>query len=281
MDRFERQRRLFGDLGQASLRRLHVAVVGASGLGSPTVRQVALLGVGHISVIDPGVVKQSGRNRMDGLRSWDPDGTPKVEVMARMATEIDPRIQVEALQEDAAGNRATAAIESASWLVGCVDNDAARLQLLQVSSQSGVPYIDLATEVSTRGQPVWGGRVCVMVDPDQGCLLCRGLLDQEDIRRFSDDSDARRDQADIYGIEAELLGDSGPSVAPLNNIVSACGVHELMVAATGLRRPVPSLVYRGGFGIVGHGNEQPEAGCYYCQQRRAAQRSRQALASTK
>jgi hypothetical protein len=49
---YDRQARLFGDLGQECLQRLYVAVVGLGGVGSILVEFLARLGVGHLVLID-------------------------------------------------------------------------------------------------------------------------------------------------------------------------------------------------------------------------------------
>lgn len=51
-DRFDRQVRMFGADGQARVRELHVAVIGAGGGGSLMIQSLAHLGVGHITVVD-------------------------------------------------------------------------------------------------------------------------------------------------------------------------------------------------------------------------------------
>lgn len=67
-DRFARQVALFGVGGQEKLRQTDVAVVGLSGLGSPLVQQLALLGVPRLRVFDPDELDETNRNRLVGAR---------------------------------------------------------------------------------------------------------------------------------------------------------------------------------------------------------------------
>ena len=166
---------------------------------------------------------------------------------------------------------AVAQIDGSDWVFGCVDNDGARLQLLELCSSRALPYVDLATEVFPEmAPPAFGGRVCVMIQPDDGCLMCRGLLSQEDIRRSLSDEAGLRDQEAIYGVRAAALSTSGPAVAALNALIAAAGVMEFMVTVTGLRDPNLHLEYQGTFGVLARSTDAPEPGCFYCERRRRA-----------
>lgn len=65
MDRFERQVTLpgFGQEGQAKLKHASVLVIGAGGLGCPTLLYLAAAGVGRIAVVDGDQVSLSNLNR--------------------------------------------------------------------------------------------------------------------------------------------------------------------------------------------------------------------------
>src|SRR6266446_10531916 len=93
--RFDRNIGLFGAEGQRILRQTRVAVVGVGGLGSHVVQQLALLGVGGITLIDHEEVSTSNKNRYIGLRNDDPiPGTAKVATAARLIESIDPKIEI-------------------------------------------------------------------------------------------------------------------------------------------------------------------------------------------
>jgi tRNA A37 threonylcarbamoyladenosine dehydratase len=81
-DRFDRQVRLFGPAGQARLRALHVAVVGAGGGGSILVEQLAHLGVVTITAIDFDMVKRHNLSRIMGATMPDPGRRSRVDRVA-------------------------------------------------------------------------------------------------------------------------------------------------------------------------------------------------------
>ncbi|MBK8977120.1 MAG: ThiF family adenylyltransferase [Planctomycetes bacterium] len=264
MDRFERQRRFFGAEGQDRLRSTRVLIVGAGGLGSHIVQQLAYLGAGQLIVVDPDVLDETNRNRLVGAWTSDPLGKPKVAIAHRLVAAIDPGIEIVAHQCDLRDAVVEQEIRNADWIFGCVDNDGARLLLTQRCAEARRPYVDLATEIYvSENQTDWGGRVCVAMS-GRGCLYCLGLLSQEDIQTSLADDAERRDRKAIYGIEAGALQGSGPAVVYLNGIIASLGVAEFAAAATGLRAARPHLEYRGTFGLVSARVDPPEPGCPYC-----------------
>ena len=54
---FDRQIRMFGNLGQKELARCHVGIIGLGGIGSLVAEYLARLGVGHFQLVDPDVVE--------------------------------------------------------------------------------------------------------------------------------------------------------------------------------------------------------------------------------
>ena len=264
MDRFDRQRRFFGSEGQARLRCARVVIVGVGGLGSHVVQQLSYLGVGRLVPADPDVLEETNRNRLIGALASDPLGMPKVQIAHRLATTVDPKIEVVAHQRDVRDAVVEQEIRSADWIFGCVDNDGARLLLTQRCAEAHKPYIDLASEIYVKeGNTDWGGRACVSM-AGRGCLYCLGLLSQDDIQQSLADDDERRDWKAIYGIESPALQGSGPAVVYLNGIIASIGVAEFAAEVTGLRAARTHLEYRGSFGSVSERVDPPEPGCPYC-----------------
>ena len=62
-ERYQRQMALFGDEGQELLKRSHIAIAGAGGLGSPVAIYLAVAGVGTLTIMDNDVVEISNLNR--------------------------------------------------------------------------------------------------------------------------------------------------------------------------------------------------------------------------
>ena len=261
-DRFDRNELLFGKEGQQALRRARVFIGGAGGLGTHTVQQLSLLGVGGLAVIDQQDLKRSSRNRYIGAWHNDPvPGSPKVELARRLAGLIDPDIDVVTVNEGLLSTAALAALCRCDYAFGCFDDDDARFVLNEMCLAYEKPLFDLASDAPEPG--IYGGRVAV-VWKDSGCLHCRGLLDPEDVRRFLSTEEALENEAAVYGIKRRALAEAGPSVVSVNGVVASLGVTEFMSAATGIREPHLHLNYRGDQGVVRQRKDERAPDCYYC-----------------
>jgi molybdopterin/thiamine biosynthesis adenylyltransferase len=259
--RFDRNIRLFGHEGQEKLRATHAVVTGTSGLGSPLVQHLALLGVGAITAIDDETLDDSNRNRFVGARADDPVGMAKVEIVCRLVHEIDPSIKVDAIHKGLASPEAFDAIKRGDWVFGCFDHDGPRALLNELCQAYSKPYSDLASDVPESG--VFGGRAFTSIGGD-GCLHCLGVLDADQVQDYFAGAEERKRRDDSYGVAQEVLEQKGPSVSPINGVVASLAAVEFMVAVTGMRAPRRHVDYRGDRGRVGNVTDQAPGGCFYC-----------------
>ena len=260
--RFDRNERLFGREGQQALRRAHVGVAGIGGLGTHVVQQLSLLGVGGLTLIDDEELSRSNRNRYIGAWHDEPvPGSPKVALGERLAGLYDPAIAVTRVKNNLLSAAAFTALQACSHIFGCVDSDGARFVLNEFCLAYEKPLFDLASDAPEPGY--YGGRVAVVIG-GSGCLHCRGLLDDDDVRRFLSTAEILDNEASVYGIDRRALGEAGPSVVSVNGVVASLGVTEFMAAVTGIRPPQLHLDYRGDRGTVGSRTDERAEGCYYC-----------------
>src|SRR5581483_309876 len=211
--RFDRQIALFGKEGQARIAAARVAVVGAGGLGSHVIQQLALLGVERFDVIDSEELADTNRNLYVTARFDDPvSGTLKVDIAERLIKSINPETAVVKVADSMVSVEAFNAIIAADYVFGCLDCEGARLILNELCAAYVRPYWDLASDVVPGESPEYGGRLCVSTWSEYGCLACRGLLDLDEAQLDLAGPEAQRDRQRIYGIDAALLGRSGPSV---------------------------------------------------------------------
>jgi hypothetical protein len=243
--RFARQIGLFGASGQDKLSATSVAVVGVGGLGTHVVQQLALLGVGNLTLIDSEELDTTNRNRYVGAYYYDPiPGSRKVILGARLVRSIDPAIVVKTVDDSLVSQDAFEAVRTADWTFGCLDKEGPRLILTELCAAYGRPYVDLASEVIPDERPEYGGRVLVAKD-GRGCLVCYDELDNEEAQNQLSGPEGARQREDLYGVKREMLKNSGPSVVSLNGLIASLGVTEFMVAVTGLREPTPLQRYYG------------------------------------
>ncbi|MDP9225949.1 MAG: ThiF family adenylyltransferase [Actinomycetota bacterium] len=263
-ERFARHLPLFGEEGQKKLGASRVAVVGVGGLGTHVVQQLGLLGVGHLSLVDPQELATTDRNRTVTARHDDPiPGSRKVDLAERALNRFDPNIKVEKIPKSLMTEEAFAAVMAADYVFGCLDSEGLRLVLNELAAAYARPYFDLASDVLPGDRPAYGGRVCVAWSGD-GCLVCRGLLDLGEAQLDLSSPEARRDRDALYGVKRGDLGRSGPSVVSINGAVASLGVTEFMVAVTGLRPPKPALNWYAHLGRLTTPTDPPSADCYYC-----------------
>jgi molybdopterin/thiamine biosynthesis adenylyltransferase len=261
--RFERNIRLFGTDGQRRLRSAHVAIVGAGGIGSHVIQQLALLGVGKIVVIDHEQISTTNKNRYIGATNEDPvPGTDKVNVARRLVQSIDPTTAVEAICDNLLSGSAFGAVRRSSHIFGCVDADGPRFVLNDIATAYGIPLIDSATDVSD-GR--FGGRIVTNWD-GKGCLFCLDELDQNAVQIFLENSEERLNREAIYGIPNEALDQTGPSVVSVNGAVASLAVTEFMLGCTGMRAPVRFLNYDGLSARISPRKQDARPGCPYCSQ---------------
>lgn len=162
-DRFAR----FGLIGwwdQARLRDAKLVVVGVGALGNEIVKNCALLGVGHLVVIDVDRVETSNLSRSVLFRPADA-GRPKVEAAARAAREIYPEIEVAEIAGDVVHDVGLGLFRWADVVLGALDNREARLAVNRHCYRVGRVWIDGATESLS-------GVARVFCPPEGACYEC-------------------------------------------------------------------------------------------------------------
>lgn len=261
--RYSRNEALFGQRGQQMIATARVGVVGTGGLGSHIAQQLSYLGVSHLVLVDPDVVTESSLNRLIGAIPVDV-AEPKVEVIQRLCKEILPESSVASFVSALSDSTCESALSKCTSVISCLDDDGARLDLVEFCSRLAIPFFDLATDTGHDNGKTWfGGRILFSGNGER-CPACMDLLDQRALARTSMSQEQAEVDRRIYGVEADSLAGSGPSVVSLNGIVASLAVMEWMVWTTGLRVPVPLLEYRGEAGGVFMIGDQPKPHCYYC-----------------
>jgi hypothetical protein len=264
MERSDRNIRFFGKDGQDRLRTAKVVVVGAGGLGTHVCQQLAYIGVGEIRPIDQEELDVTNLNRYVSAYNDDPiPGSRKVDLCERMILRIDPGIVVRKVYAPLRSKKSFHAIRTADYVFGCLDNEGSRLVLTELCSAYARPYFDLATEIIPGDEPCYGGRLCVTWNGN-GCLVCLDMLDLREAQRDLANPAAEHDIRAIYGVDAHLPGNTGPSVVSVNGVVASLGVTEFMLMVTGIREPRRLLTYHGHRGIVAANTDKSSPDCYYC-----------------
>lgn len=262
-DRYDRQISLFGVEGQNRIRAARVGFAGLGGLGCHMVQHLAYLGVTRYVLVDGDRASSHSLNRL--VTAYPNDiGEFKTDLAERLIQAIKPDAEVINVRHHLPHPDAVAALGQVDLILGGLDNDAPRLRLTDLASMRQIVYIDAATDThAAEGSLDYGGRV-VTAGVGPGCLYCLGHLDQRQIRSATMTDEERAAEAAIYGVPADALDATGPSVITINGVVASLAATEAMVHLTGLRMPTKQMTYRADQGGVRINLDKPTVPCAYC-----------------
>jgi len=126
---------------QSVVSRAHLLVAGAGALGNEVLKLLALIGVGHIRVVDFDTISRSNLSRMVLFREGE-IGRPKVEVVVERLHEINSDVEVQGIQGDLRFDIGLGDYRAANIVIGCLDSVNARWALNRKCLQAGVNWID-------------------------------------------------------------------------------------------------------------------------------------------
>src|SRR5512139_3128291 len=103
-----------------------VMVVGAGALGNEVIKNLALMGVGHLFIVDFDKVEAANLSRSILFREGD-DNRSKAEIAAARAKSLNPDIHVQYMNGDVTSQLGLGMIRRMDVIIGCLDNREARL----------------------------------------------------------------------------------------------------------------------------------------------------------
>jgi adenylyltransferase/sulfurtransferase len=131
---------------QALLARSRVLVIGAGALGNEVIKNLALLGVGHVVVADMDRVELSNLSRSVLFRETD-EGRPKAECAARAAQGIFGEMRVRPIVGNILADLGLGWFRWADVVIGALDNREARVFVNSACARVGRPWFDGGIEV--------------------------------------------------------------------------------------------------------------------------------------
>jgi len=214
VDRFERQKRI-GGWSQEKIARSVALVAGAGALGNEIVKNLVLLGIGKIYLIDFDYVVTSNLSRCIFFRQSDSRRRSlKAEVVSKRAERVTKDTRIVPLCEDLE-NLDKKIYKQIDVAFGALDNLAARIQLNIDCYYNRVPLVD-------GGMEGLQGQVQVVIPPDTPCLCCS--LTEKDW--------------DIIWSRLSCTGPIGerkmPAISTTTSIISAIQVQEALKIIFGI-----------------------------------------------
>ena len=124
-----------------------VMVVGAGALGNEVLKNLALMNVGNILIVDFDIIEYSNLSRSVLYREKDCDGNHrKCEVAAERIKEINPNVSTQAIDGDIWLDVGLGIFRRMDVVIGCLDNRLARKFINQHCYRMGKTWIDGAIE---------------------------------------------------------------------------------------------------------------------------------------
>jgi hypothetical protein len=231
-DTYDRQVRLFGDVGQALLRHSRIGLIGAGGVGSIVAELLIRLGVGELVVVDPDRIERPNLNRIPFSTEADVDSTYKVDHVKRYAELAGNKTRVEAYAESIVKDDVARRLLDCDFIFLAADSNQARLVFNTLVHQYLIPGYQIGSKVSidkATGDITDVFSVVRPVYPGETCLWCANLIDRSRLQEESLSEHERR--ANQYVDDPTIIA---PSVITLNSIGASHAVNDFLFSYTGL-----------------------------------------------
>ena len=151
--RYQRNRTMISIQQQLFLLRGKVAVMGCGGLGGFIIEELARLGVGQITVVDPDVFKEHNLNRQL-LCTREALGSKKVDAAVRRVAAINPAVRVQPFALAFDQKSSAEILQGVMVAADALDSIGVRLELAAVCHKRHIPLVHGAIAG-------WSGHVAV------------------------------------------------------------------------------------------------------------------------
>lgn len=237
---FSRNLGLVSEAEQALLRATRVALPGLGGVGGAHLQTLARMGVGAFTLADPDVFEVVNVNRQLGaLQSTV--GQRKVEVMARMARDINPDAQIRSFAQGINADNIRAFLKDVNVVVDGIEffQIETRELLYRTCREAGIPVVNAG--------PIGLGASVIVFTPNDISFedyfgLKPGMTRAEKLMAFALGLGPGL-KRDIDPKRVDLEGEKGPALA------SAC----MLCAATAATEVLKLVTGRGRLASAGHG----------------------------
>ncbi|MDN5203935.1 ThiF family adenylyltransferase [Fulvivirgaceae bacterium BMA10] len=215
------------------LKQMKIAVVGASGTGSPTVEQLARLGVGHLVLIDPDKIERKNLNRiLNSTLEHAKRGIYKVDVLAKIVKRMGFDTNISTFKVNLYNSReAINELISSDVIFGCVDSIDGRHLINQIATFYLIPYFDIGVKLEADengGINQINGAVHYL-QPGGSSLFSRGVYTMKGLEAAAllrqNPNEYKRRLSEKYIVNLPV---ESPAVISFNMQVSSYGVNEFL-----------------------------------------------------
>ncbi len=152
-----------------------VLVVGAGALGNEVIKNLSLMGIGNLFIIDFDKIEAANLSRSVLFRETD-NNRSKAEVAAARAKSVNPQVHIQYMNGDVTTQLGLGIIRRMDVVIGCLDNREARLAVNRFCYWVNKPWVDGAIQELL-------GLVRVFKPGDGACYEC--TLTEQALRDLS------------------------------------------------------------------------------------------------
>src|SRR5688572_29729595 len=146
------------------VRAAKILVIGAGAIGNEVLKNLALLGIGHIFIVDRDTIEMSNLSRSVLYRAAD-NGKDKAATAARAVRELNAVVNTTYQKGDVTLDVGLGFLRRMDVVIGCLDNNQARLYINRACWKVGKSWIDAGI-----GQ--LNGQVRVFMPGNGACYEC-------------------------------------------------------------------------------------------------------------
>ena len=218
------------------LRRLSIAVIGASGTGSPVIEQLVRLGVGEIVIVDDDHMEDRNVNRILNSTMQDvAQNRAKVDVLADAIERIGLGTRIIRMNRNLWDPEVVRAVAQCDVIFGCMDTIDGRYLLNVLATHYTLPYFDIGVRLKPMPQGAAKAgihEICGTIhylQPGRSSLMSRGLFTMNDVAaaglRRNDPTAHEQQGKDGYisGVIAHR-----PAVISVNMFAASLAVNEFL-----------------------------------------------------
>lgn len=188
-------------------------VVGCGALGNEVLKNLVLMGIRHIVVVDFDTVEADNLSRSVLFTQEDAaKGRRKVEVVAERLRGMNPKVDVKTIYGDIGYDVGLGLIRRMDVVIGCVDSRWARYQINRLCMRAGKPWVDGGIDGLEGTARVF--------KPGENCYACN--LGPEGLR----DLKARMSCAGV--IRRAMAAGKAPTTSIIASVIGAVQVQEAL-----------------------------------------------------
>jgi molybdopterin/thiamine biosynthesis adenylyltransferase len=223
-----------------------VLIVGAGALGNEVIKNLSLMGIGHLFIIDFDSIEAANLSRSVLFRESD-NRRSKAEIAAARAKQLNPDVKVQYINGDVTSALGLGVIRRMDVVIGCLDNREARLAINRFCYWMGKPWVDGAIQELL-------GLMRVFVPGEGACYEC--TLTEAALRDLS-----LRYSCPLLARQNILLG-KVPTTPTIASIIGGMQSQEALKLINGLPVEAGKVIHYNGLTNEMHTTAYlPREGC--------------------